>query len=189
VPFLVVALGVGLTADKGKRRTYAATTTAAWLITLTLLLIPLAPFLLPADWAWPLRPDKINTAQLKKVMGSPAESGEMVGRILEEMDTGTEVFVFTRSYALSSLVAFYTPGHPEVTVLGTGSVHGRNHLLWFDPAEHTGENALFVSYKPLASETDFLIKRFEGWVMVAESGGLEKNLVTVVKCYGYKGIR
>ncbi|MGD8353847.1 MAG: glycosyltransferase family 39 protein, partial [Pseudomonadota bacterium] len=121
VPFLTVALGARLTAGPGKWRTYAATTSAAWLTTLVLLLIPLAPFLLPADWAWPLRPDKINTAQLKKAMGSPAESGELVGRVLQVMEKDRKVFVFTRSYALSSLVAFYTPGHPEVTVLGTGS--------------------------------------------------------------------
>jgi dolichol-phosphate mannosyltransferase len=189
VPFLAVALGAKLSGGPKITKTYVATAATAWSITIFLFLIPLAPYLLPADWAYPLRPDKINTVQLKKIMGSPTESGKMVGTVLEGMGQEGEVFAFTRSYALSSLLAFYTPEHPEVTVLGKGSVHGRNHLLWFDPSDHIGENALFVTYKPVASEEVFIQKRFDNWETVIEAGGPEGSLVSVVKCYGYKGIR
>jgi dolichol-phosphate mannosyltransferase len=189
VPFLAVALGAKLSAAPTSKKTYFATAATAWSITIVLFLIPLVPYLLPADWAYPLRPEKINTAQLRKIMGSPVESGKMVGAVLEEMEQEGELFAFTRSYALSSLMAFYTPAHPEVTVLGKGSVHGRNHLLWFNPTDHTGKNALFVSYKPVPSETDFLKQRFDSLTTVVDSGGPEGSLISVVKCYGYKGIR
>jgi dolichol-phosphate mannosyltransferase len=189
VPFLAVALGAKLSAGPTAEKKYFAATATAWSITIILFLIPLVPYLLPADWAYPLRPEKINTAQLKKIMGSPTESGKMVGVVLEEMEREGEVFAFTKSYALSSLMAFYTPAHPEVTVLGKGSVHGRNHLLWFEPAEHMGRNALFVSYKPVSAEKSFIEERFDRWEAVMDSDGTEGNLISVVKCYGYKGIR
>lgn len=189
VPFLAVALGAKLSGGPKITKTYIATAVTAWLITIILFLIPLAPLLLPADWAYPLRPDKINTAQLKKIMGSPAESGEMVGVVLEEMGPEGEVFAFTRSYALSSLLAFYTPGHPEVAVLGKGSVHGRNHSFWFDPARHKGMDAVFVTYKPVSAEIDFIEERFDSWETVIDSEGPEGSLISVIKCYGYNGIR
>ena len=189
VPFLAVALGARFSAGLKVKKSYFLTAATAWTITIALFLIPLVPYLLPPDWAYPLRPEKINTAQLKKIMGSPAESGKMVSAVIEKMEQEGELFSFTRSYALSSLMAFYTPTHPEVTVLGKGSVHGRNHLLWFNPTDHTGENAVFVSYKPVSSEADFLNERFTSWTTVADSGGPEGSLISVVKCYGYRGIR
>lgn len=189
VPFLIVALGVKLTAPIRISWTYFTAAATAWLITILLFLMPLVPYLLPSDWAYPLRPEKINTAQLRKIMGSPAESGRMVGEVMEDLGRMGEAFAFTRSYALSSLVAFYTPDNPEVTVLGKGSVHGRNHVLWFYPADHKGQNAVFVTYKAVSDEKAFLEKRFESWETFIESNGTEGSLVSVVKCYGFKGIR
>ncbi len=189
VPFLAVALGAKLTGDEKITKTFIGTTTTAWLITLTLFTIPLVPYLLPADWALPLRPEKINTTQLKKIMGSPTESGIMVGKVLDKMGQEGEVFAFTRSYALSSLLAFYAPDHPQVTVLGRGSVHGRNHLLWFSPTDHTSTNALFVTFKPASAESDFIEERFKTWETVIEADGPEGSLISIIKCYGYKGIQ
>lgn len=189
VPFLAIALGSKLSDGPKITKRYIATAAMAWSITLILFLIPLAPYLLPADWAYPLRPEKINTAQLKKIMGSPTESGKMVGAVLEEMGANGEVFAFTRSYALSSLLAFYTPKHPEVTVLGKGSVHGRNHSFWFDPARHKGMDAVFVTYKSVSAESAFIETRFDRWEAVLEADGPEGSLISVIKCYGYKGIR
>jgi len=189
VPFLIIALGAKLSGGSKITKKYIATIATAWLITIILFLIPLVPYLLPADWAYPLRPEKINTAQLKKIMGSPTESGKMVGVVLEEMDKEGEVFAFTRSYALSSLLAFYSPSHPEVTVLGKGSVHGRNHSFWFDPALHTGENAVFVSYKPVSAESPFIEERFDRWEEVIDSEGPEGSMISVIKCYGYNGLK
>ena len=189
VPFLAVALGASLTQGQTITRGWIAATATAWFLTVIIFLIPLAPYILPADWAYPLRPDRINTAQLKKLVDSPSESGAMVRALIDEMGTEKEVFVFTRSYVLSSLVAFYVPDHPEVTVLGKGSVHGRNHVFWFTPADHIGKSAVFISYKPVSTEKEFIESRFESWETVIDSGGPEGSLYSVVKCYGYNGIR
>ncbi len=189
VPFLVAALGAKLASGPKASGTYIAAVTTAWAITITLLLIPLVPYILPTDLAYPLRPDRINTAQLRKIMGSPTESGKVVGRLLDEMGEEGQVFAFSSSYALSSLLAFYTPGHPQVTVLGKGSIHGRNHIFWFDPSEHLGENAVFVTFKEAPAVKDFIEERFETWETVMERDGPEKSLVSIIKCYGFKGIR
>ena len=108
---------------------------------------------------------------------------------MKELSQEGEFFVFTRSYALSSLLAFYAPDHPQVTVLGRGSVHGRNHLLWFNPTEHTSTNALFVTYKPASDESGFIEERFKTWETVIEADGPEGSLISIIKCYGYKGVR
>lgn len=189
VPFLAIALGTSLSAGPRLKKTYVAAALMAWGITLILLIVPLVPYLLPSDLAHPLRPNKINTAQLKKAMGSPTKSGLIVGKALEDLEKEHDSFVFTKSYALSSLAAFYTPGNPEVTVLGKGSVHGRNHLLWFVPADHKDQNAIFVSYKSVSSEKEFIEKRFRSWETVLDSDGPEGSLISIVKCYGFKGIR
>ena len=189
VPFLAVALGAKLSEGPKITKTFLGTIVTAWFITIIIFLVPLAPYLLPADWAYPLRPEKINTAQLKKIMGSPSESGKMVGIVLEEMGQEGEVFAFTRSYALSSLLAFYAPDHPQVTVLGKGSVHGRNHLLWFNPTDHTSRNAVFVTYKPASAESGFIEKRFKTWETVIEADGPEGSLISIIKCYGFMGIQ
>ena len=113
----------------------------------------------------------------------------MAGVVLKELSQEGEFFAFTRSYALSSLLAFYTTDHPQVTVLGRGSVHGRNHILWFTPTDHTGTNALFVTYKPASAESGFIEKRFKTWETVIEADGPEESLISIIKCYGYNGIR
>lgn len=189
VPFLAVALGSSLTAGSSTSRSYLVTTVTAWTLTTLLFLLPVAPYMVPTDWAYPLRPGKINAGQLRKIMGSPTESARIVSEVLQEMSREGEVFVFTRSYALSSLLAFYTPGHPGVTVLGKGSVHGRNHSEWFDPHQHKGMNALFVTYRKPAAEAAFIQERFDRSETVLEADGPEGSLVSVVKCYGYKGIQ
>ncbi|UCG38522.1 MAG: glycosyltransferase family 39 protein, partial [bacterium] len=146
VPFLVVALGVWLTERKVVTGNYIACLTTSAAITVLLFLLPLAVVLLPPDWQYPLRPDKISSDQLRKFTVSTRDLGDSVQEVLEELAGNGPAFVFTRSYALSSLVAFYTPSHPEVTVLGGGSAHGRNHLYWFEPSEHVGRDAVFVTY-------------------------------------------
>ncbi len=76
-----------------------------------------------------------------------------------------------------------------MTVLGKGSVHGRNHSYWFDPARHKGMDAVFVTYKSVSAESAFIETRFDRWKAVLEADGPEGSLISVIKCYGYKGIR
>ncbi len=185
VPFAVVAAGVYLLKDgPGYRGRFTTTLSLAWLITILLFAITLIPWLVPGDWKYPLRPEKINAAQLKKYMISPEEAGKSITEAIDQLPKFNEHFVFTKSYALSSLVGFYTPAHPEVTVLGKGSAHGRNHLLWFEPSDHIGENAVFVTYRNFDWEQPFLNERFERVELGKDLGNL-----TIIKCYGFKGIQ
>ncbi len=187
VPFLAVALGAHLwESGRGKGRYYLCIGTA-WAVTALIFILPLIPALLPPHWQYPLRPDKINSAQVRKYTASTGQIGALVTTALETLPEGTKQFIFSRSYALSSLVAFYTPGNPEVTVLGGGSAHGRNHTYWFDPSLHIGHNAVFVTYNSAAGERAFLEARFHHWETLTDSADPDGTLVSVIMCYGYNG--
>lgn len=188
-PMLAVAVSGYLLSDGRAGLRFVLTSAAAWITVLALLAIPLAVRYLPQEWKYPLRPERFNSAQLKKMTVSTDVIGRKIGLELGKMKADGPVFLFTKSYALSSLIAFYTPGQPEVTVLGTGSVHGRNHLLWFDPADHIGENALFASYRSFEEERAFLKERFGSVEVVSDSGSDPEQSLTIVKSYGYNGIR
>jgi dolichol-phosphate mannosyltransferase len=188
-PFLALTVGIYLLKPQAASpRLYRMTTGAAWAATTILLTVMLllgtTPKLMPADWKFPLRPDRINSDQLKKARVPIDATGEAVREALAELSASGTAFVFTRSYSLSSLVGFYTPDNPEVTVLGRGSAHGRNHLLWFDPADHLGESAVYVTYREMTEEAGFILERFDRYVLAADLGN-----VRVVKCYGYNGVR
>jgi hypothetical protein len=161
----------------------------AWATTILIFLIALVPTLMPADWQYPLRPDKINSAELRKYTALTGEMGKAVGETLDDLSDNGESFAFTRNYALSSLAAFYTPGNPEVTVLGGGSVHGRNHLLWFEPAEHLGQSAVFVTFGSAADEKGFLEERFGRWEVVRDSSSPGAGPISIIRCYSYNGNR
>lgn len=189
-PFLAIAVTGYLTRGERTGLKYISTAVTAWITVLILLSIPLMLWLLPQDWSYPLRPEKFNTAQVKKALIPPEETGQTVSRLFADMEDQGAAFLFTRSYALSSLIAFYTTGQPEVTVLGTGSVHGRNHVLWFNAQDHINENALFVSYRSFENEKEFLKERFERIEVVSDSAvDPDGASLTLIKCYGYNGMR
>jgi hypothetical protein len=187
-PFLVVLTGVAMTADRKPGHQFFATLSIAWLTTALLFAVPIAAKLIPPDWEYS-RAKRINTTQLKKMVDDPGHVGELIDAELSGLQNQGEAFVFTRSYALSSLAAFYMPSHPEVTVLGGGSVHGRNHLYWFEPSEHVDQNALYVSYRPAEKEISFVQRFFESAEIVSDSAGSGKIPLTVIRGYGYNGSR
>lgn len=187
IPFLIVALGNNFWKSGKPTGRFLLCTLTAWAITLVIFFLPLALTLLPTNWHYPLRPDKINSSQLRKYTIPMNDLGSSVRTAMDGFPTGTDVFTFTRSYSLSSLVAFYTPGHPQVTVLGAGSAHGRNHTFWFDPSRHVGQNAVFVTYRPLDREKEFLAARFGSWESIRDSGDPDSGLVSIIRCYGYNG--
>jgi 4-amino-4-deoxy-L-arabinose transferase-like glycosyltransferase len=189
-PFLALAVTMHL-AGRGRERAYRAVLLAAWGLTiivfLAALLLAAFPERLPAGWAYPLRPGKINASELAKLRVDPALAPAIraeFGRMAEE---GGRPFIFTRSYALSSLVAFQVAGHPQVQVLGPGSAHGQNHRFWFDPASSRGENALFVSSRSPPEEEPFLRQRFEGWEVAVPPRDDGSWRLTVYRCRRFKG--
>ncbi len=189
VPFLAVAVGASFTGDGKPGKLFLSALVLAWILTISLFTATMTARLLPADWEYPLRSDRINTGQLKKMVDAPEKVGARIEGFLTAFQGEGDTFVFTRSYALSSLAAFYMPGHPGVTVLGGGSVHGRNHLLWFNPEEHVGRNALYISYRPAAKEVPFVERFFDRAEIVSDSAGNGETPLTVIRCYGYGGTR
>lgn len=190
IPFLAIAVAGFLLRGGKIGGYYIGTVATAWIISLLIFLIPVLPLAFPENWKSPIRPDKIKISDLKLLTASPSGKGAEIASSLKEMEREGAVFVFSRSYALSSLAAFYTPGNPEVTVLGPGSVHGRSHFSWFDPSAHTGENALFVSYRNFAREREFLLQRFKRVVLILDASNDQDSLpLTLVKCYGFSGKR
>lgn len=117
VPFLAIAVGGFLLREGKVGGYYIGTTVTAWTISLLIFLIPILPLTFPANWKSPIRPDKIKISDLKLLTASPSEKGAEIAANLKEMEKEGPTFVFSRSYALSSLAAFYTPDNPEVTVL------------------------------------------------------------------------
>jgi len=189
VPFLAVALGSILwKPDRRPGRFYLCIGTA-WAVTALIFILPLIPALFPPHWQYPLRPGKINSAQIRKYTASTGQIGATVTAAREALPVEPDSFIFSRSYALSSLVAFYTTGNPEVTVLGEGSAHGRNHNFWFEPSRHIGQNAVFVTYSPVSRERAFIEARFNRWEALTDSGSPGGSVVSVIKCYGYNGER
>jgi len=189
-PMLAVALSGYLLKNSRINPRFILTAVTAWATTVALLSLPFAIRFIPEEWNYPLRPEKFNASQLKKIAFSPEETGKEIALFFEELKTQGPAFLFTKSYALSSLIAFYTTGQPDVTVLGSGSVHGRNHLFWFDPEDHIGENALFVSYRSFEDEKTSLKERFERLEIVSDSAAVPDGAsLTIVKAYGFNGKR
>lgn len=102
-----------------------------------------------------VNPDFINKLSVRGNSSNEAygwtELGEKVNQLHRKM--GTDNIVATSSYALSSMIAFYTPEHPYVSLLGPGTKHGRAYDIWDHWPDWTGRNVLFVSKKPIAGDT------------------------------------
>lgn len=103
-----------------------------------------------------VNPDFINKLSVRGNSSNEAygwtELGKKVSRLHRKM--GTDNIIATSSYALSSMIAFYTPEQPYVSLLGPGSKHGRAYDIWDQWPDWTGRNVLFVSTKPIAGDTD-----------------------------------
>jgi len=72
----------------------------------------LAPQKVTLNWAYAVRPKKVNTAQLDNIF----DWGELGREVRRELDlAGGGAFVLCRDgYGLAGLVGFYTPGRPPV---------------------------------------------------------------------------
>ncbi|MGE5559210.1 MAG: glycosyltransferase family 39 protein [Bacillota bacterium] len=74
------------------------------------------------------------------------EMGQAVSRLKEE--TGADLAA-TSSYSFSSMLSFYTPEKMHISLLGPGSVYGRNYDIWDRWREQKGKSVLFISLRPI----------------------------------------
>ncbi len=124
-------------------------TGAAW--TILVVLLTLKPAWLP----------------VKEIAGHTANEAfgwEELGRKVSALNRRIRPDVIaTGSYALSSMISFYTPGHPYLAVMGPGSKHGRAFDLWDQwGGAWIDRSVLFLSDRPLAPST-------REWRILAES--------------------
>lgn len=150
--------------------------------------LSLTPKVIPWDWAYPGRPEKINAKKLREFYGWE-EVGQRISQSYKEMSSQGPTFIFTGSYALSSQLSFYTPGNIFVNMLGTGSVHGRNYDFWQDLDKLKGQNALQVS-KDGKHPEDYhhLFERVEAEkpLKIYIEGELIRTF-PIFRCYNYLG--
>ncbi len=185
--------------------------------------VPLLAPIIPANLAYYGRPDKIHTGLLKELYGwkelgrevdkvkieleiefelsgvvndmdvLAVKEGRDVNKVKLEISGESSVFIITGSYAFSSMIAFYTPGQPYVRLFGRGSVHGRNFAYWDNFEELAGQNAVFVSKRPLnksVRKRHLLEASFKKLVElppfnIFRNGRLVRSFY-LTKCYGFK---
>jgi len=160
----------------------------ALLVNLAIYTLALNPRIIPWNLRYAGRPDKIKTSKLREFYGWE-ELGQRVSKSYGEMSAQGPTFIFTGSYALSSQVAFYTPGNPFVNMLGTGSVHGQNYRFWQDLDKLKGQNALQVSKDGKHPEDYFhLFERVEAEepLEIRKDGDLIRTF-SLFRCYNYLG--
>ncbi|MBI5787776.1 MAG: glycosyltransferase family 39 protein [Candidatus Schekmanbacteria bacterium] len=148
----------------------------------------LNPRIIPWNLVYAGWSDKINTGVLREFYGWE-ELGRRVKKSYAQMSAQAPAFIFTDSYALSSQVAFYTPGNPMVCMLGEGSVHGRNYDFWQDSEQMKGQNALLVSKDgkhPGDSFHLFEMVEAEEPLKIYQDGELVRTF-PIFRCYRYLG--
>ena len=99
-----------------------------------------------------------------------AEIGQAISNVNHQ--TAGKYILATSSYSLSSMLSFYTPGQPYISMLGPGSKHGRAYDLWDKWSEWTGREVLFISEDnpavPDSRANQILKTSFNSWELLKE---------------------
>lgn len=93
---------------------------------------------------------RISTKTLSEVLGYP-ELGKTVLGDLRKIDRKRRGFVFTDSYALSSIISFYSR-LPAKVILFTSM--GGEYREWDHWKEEVGDNGLYVDTQPIGTRKD-----------------------------------
>jgi undecaprenyl-diphosphatase len=122
-----------------------------------------------------------------EVYGWP-EMGRAVGRALEEFD-GRDPFLFSLRYQIASLAAFYTPGQPEVVCLFLPGERLNAYLMWQDPADLAGRDAVGAAYYPGHDELDRLFDRLEParLLELVNAAGRPAHYIQLFDGYDFQG--
>jgi 4-amino-4-deoxy-L-arabinose transferase-like glycosyltransferase len=111
-----------------------------------LYFIPAFPQAVTFTLSYWARPEKVSTAQLDNIF----DWSELGSAIREVWDRGDgERFLLCREgYGLAGLVAFYTPGRPDVFLWELQRRNGAAYDLWRAEAELVGHDAVIVEDEP-----------------------------------------
>lgn len=113
------------------------------------------------------------------------ELGNEVSAVLSSMPQGS--FVAARDYGISSELAFYVKGRPEVYEIPAQRRYSQ-YDFWNDFDAVKGKDAIFVDGGPLSEEAKTLFDRVE---LASRFPIMSKNAIRwefyIYRCYGYKG--
>ncbi len=76
------------------------------------------------------------------------EAGIHIDKIKKEWENRPEGLFFTsKDYSLASMLAFYTPSHPNYYLMNVSKdvTHGKSYLLWEKGKKKLGANTIYVS--------------------------------------------
>lgn len=107
-----------------------------------------------------LNPDWLGGISVRKHTVNEGFGWEEIGKEVSRLhqETGPQNLIATSSYALSSMVSFYTPDHLYLSLLGPGSKHGRAYDIWDRWPEWEGRDCLFISEDDPNQETSRAVR-------------------------------
>lgn len=174
------AVGLGLTAFRGRRTLIALGAATGLLLSAAAITIALVPEpLLGWEWSYRGRPRHISTRKLTALVGNE--------RILAEVEARRRPgeLVSSESYSLVHLLAFLSRGHLDTRLAHVGGgKHGLASLYWYSPEELLGKEMLFVTTE----------RRFDGRLhalfasvseeepLLIESGGRLVRRIRFLRC-------
>jgi 4-amino-4-deoxy-L-arabinose transferase-like glycosyltransferase len=194
VALVVLAAALALGTPWTKRRSVAWAWRSSWALALAALVFAHLFTLLPEQVA---RLDLVSgqpRTVLRNLFGWP-QLGRAVAdaaAALRSAPDSAGVFVVSTQYGTAAAVAFYTPGQPRVHLWSAPRAHGRSYAAWDDWAALRGQDAVFVSKRPLASwELPHLTAHFaavgEVERVAVGAEGAEQNAFFLVRCRRFDG--
>ncbi len=133
-----------------------------------------------------LPPDKDPSVRLK----GWREMGRIVTGVVDKMDKGN-TFIFTDSYQLSSLLAFYVRGNPVTYCINLGR-RMNQYDLWPGFYNLVGRDAIFVKIGQdtvLPPSIRNAFDRCEAKAYEITEKGRVLRDIAVFRCYGFKGMK
>lgn len=124
--------------------------------------------------------------------------GKRVGEIYQEMGGDENVFIFTHEYGEAAELAFYVPGHPDVTTLRYW-YRKSQYDYWRDTQSLIGMDAIYVKRCGVSGGyvglPDFMAEDFERvdepeWVNIYLDGSddtILRRFFLVYRMYGFQG--
>jgi hypothetical protein len=177
------------------RGALAAGMAIAGAMTISLFVLLLQPNLLFAlagsgiDYHGINKGQRLPASELAEIYGYEA-LGRKVAETVNEMGRHRPAFVITDSYALSSVLAFYSGLETHVA---RGSILGREYRRWDRFDTRLGDDALYVDLAPYGARqdiADMLQAAFERVEpdnpFLMEKNGQAIRPFYLVRCYGFR---
>jgi undecaprenyl-diphosphatase len=119
------------------------------------------------------------------------ELGDEVTKIYKEMSATQQVFIFSDTYQVSSLLAFYVKGQPETYCINLGR-RMNQYDIWTGFHDLIHHDAIFVSVgdNKFPAKLAPAFQKVEKMVLKAYTKKhLELRIYSIFRCYDFKGLK